>query len=419
MKETQTIQGNKENSEKVGIYSMTMIGVAYAITLNNFTVGAGVASGMSFGRCLLAIFIAWIALALVWTFSGLMGQISGKNAAEIFKFVFGTKGYKIPSLLMAIALMVWAFFDFWYVGAAMSNMFPKHSGIAFAAGIILVTACAIIGTIKDIGSLKWLTGLTAPLALVMFLIILVATINCAGGMEVIVAYKPSVEMPLVTAVNTMFASFISVTAGFSDITCNAKSKKAVIIAMPISMLVVAFQFIVAQFGTYGMAIVDFTSLALAIGGAVFYVSNVFVLFAQGNTVPGNTMIITTQLSESVRLPKKAMIFVQPLIAAIGAFLIQYGADITVLSSWVGVIACAFGPMLAIMFAEFYLIRKSKLDEAEHLPGFSKAGFISFILAGLLGIYLTYLCPVATPVGIVSFAAGFIIHVIVRKGLRLK
>lgn len=406
-------------SGKVGIYSMTMIGVAYAITLNNFTVGAGVAANMSFGRCLLAIFIAWVALSLVWTFSGLMGQISGKNAAEIFKYVFGAKGYRIPSLCMAIALAVWALFDYWYVGAAMCNMFPDHPHIAFVVGIAIVTLCAILGTIKDIGSLKWLTGLTAPIALVMFVIILIATINKAGGMGVIAAYKPAVEMPMVTAINTLFASFISVTAGFSDITCNAKNRRSVIIAMPISMLVVAFQFIVAQFGTYGMAIVDFTSLALAIGGAVFYISNVFTLFAQGNTVPGNTMIITTQLHESTHIPKKVFIFAQPLVAAAGTFLIQYGTGVGILSSWIGVIACAFGPMLAILFAEFYVVRRQNLGDLDDLPGFSKAGFLSLVISAALGIYLTYFCPVATPVGIVSFVAGFVIHLIIRKGLRLR
>lgn len=402
---------DNKKSTAVGVWGLTSICVAFTITLNNFAVGAGVMVNMSFWRGVAAIALAWVALTLVWMFSGLIGASTGKNAADIFRYVFGRDGFRIPSVCMCLALTGFAIFDYWFVGMALQNMFPDAPAM-FYIGIVLIVACAIIGTIKDISSLKWLTGLTIPIALVLFFIIMFVTLNRVG-FDTILNYEPPFEMPMVTAVNVLFSSFIAITSGFSNITCHA-SKKAVYVAMPLCMLAIAFQFLVAQFGTYGMAIADFTSLAVALGGAMFYLCNIFTLFAQANTVPSGTMIISTQIHEGFRVPKKVMIVVQPLLSAIGSILLFVGADISVITNFANLLGCMFGPMLAIIFAEFYIVRGRTLPDDAVLPKFSKAGLISLAVGFLLGVYLTYFANFATPVAILLFVICFILHTILRK-----
>lgn len=400
-----------KNSKSVGIWGLTSICVAFTITLNNFAVGAGVMVNMSFWRGIGAIALSWIALTLVWMFSGLIGASTGKNAASIFRYVFGRDGFRIPSVCMCLALTGFAIFDYWFVGQALLNMFP-NTPVMFYVGIALIVTCAIIGTIKDISSLKWLTGLTIPVALVLFFIIMAVTINKVG-FHTILSYQPPFEMPMVTAVNVLFSSFIAVTSGFSDITCHA-SKKAVFVAMPLCMLAIAFQFLVAQFGTYGMAIVDFTSLAVALGGAMFYLCNVFTLFAQANTVPSGTMIISTQINEDFRVPKKVMIVIQPCLSALGSILLFVGADISIITNFANILGCMFGPLLAIIFAEFYIVRGRQLPDDAVLPKFSKSGLICLGIGFALGVYLTYFATFATPVAILLFVICFILHTILRK-----
>lgn len=401
--------GNK-NSNKVGVLGLTSICVAFTVTLNNFAVSSGVMVNMSFWRGIIAVVLAWVALSLVWTFSGLIGASTGKNASSIFGYTFGSAGYRIPSICMSVALLGFSIFDYFIVGVTMSSLFGVPA--LFYVGIALIVACAIVGAIKDISSLKWLTSLTIPIALVLFFIIMVATINKVG-FDTIRTYEPPFELPMVTAVNILFASFIAVTSGFSDITCHA-SKKAVFVAMPISMLAIAFQFIVAQFGTYGFATSDFTSLAVALGGAMFYIGCVFALFAQANTVPSTTLIIASQISASLGVPKKAVIVAQPLLAALGAILLYVGADISVITNFASLLACMFGPLLAIVFAEFYIVRGRKLADDAVLPKFSKSGLLCLILGFALGVYLTYFAPFASPVAILLFVICFVLHTVLRK-----
>lgn len=405
---------SKGNPKKIGVFATTVIIAGYAVTISNFTVGAKVGLGCTFRDGLIAIGVSWIALSLLWIFSGLMGQISGKSGATIYRYVFGKKGAGIPSFCVALCNWVWAIFDYWYVGSVMRNMMPDHPYIGFEIGIILIVVVVIIGIIKDITSLKWLSTLTVPIALAIFVVIFAATVNKAGGLSVLRAYQPDISMPIVTAINLMIASFTAVCGAFSDITKNSSSKKAIFVAMPIGMAIVGFQFIVSQVGAIGAAAVDITSLALTLGGIVFYLTNVFTVFAQANTAPCSSLIIVTEVNALTKIPVKYLIFIQPISAGILANCVEYLFDVTLLNSWVAVVSNIFGPMLAILFSEFYISRKCKLDDQAVLPDFDGISIGVMAIGFLSGIYFSYFSSVAVPVFIVVFVLSFVVHAALRK-----
>ena len=414
---TKKMSAPLKDSDKIGVFSTTMIAVAYAITLNNFTVGAGV--DMSLRNGIIAAFFAWIALAFVWAMFGLMGQITGKEAADVFQYSYGIRGGKIPSICIVMANVVWAIFDYWDVGSVMRNMMPNAPHLGFALGMIIITACVIVGIIKDITSLKWLTTLTVPIAAVIFVIVFIATVKHSGGMEVLLNYQPAEGTPIVLAINAMFASFIAVSPGFMDIGRNCTSKKALIIAMPIGMLVVCIQYFVAQCGRIGLAASNLTALALTIGGSVFYLTNLFVIFGQINTAPSSSFVIVQQATSLLRrVPRKFFIFAQPLLACALAFAVEYGLDITILNNWVSLVSCIFSPLIGVLITEFF-IHRCKMSDDEQLPAWAPAGLVSTAVGFALGVYLTYFCPTPTPIGFVCIIGTGVLHLILRKGIRLR
>ena len=416
----------QENKGTIGVMSLVSICVAFTITLNNFTNGAQVTVAMSFGNAIITIIISWILLTIFWTLSGLMGAASHQNSVVIFKNVFGRKGAIIPSLMMCIAVEGFSIFDYFYMGLLMMNLFPGAGVAIFYVGVVIGALFAIFGAIKNVSSYKWLTNLTVPIALAIFIAMMITTISYAGGMQTIVNYMPPVEetMPIMAGVNIMVSSFIAVTSGFSDITCSAKSKKAVFIAMPLAMLAIAFQFFVAQVGAQGIGkqITDFTALAACMIGPMFYLSNIFGLFAQGNTVPGSTVVISTQISENFHVPFKAVVIAQPIIACIGSVALFLGADISAIVAFSSFLACVFGPLLAINFSEFYLVRHGKLEGDEKLPLFSVSGVVALACGFVVGLIFTYALGSNTFLGIPNVVCtalvGFIVHLILRKGLKL-
>ena len=216
----------------------------------------------------------------------------------------------------------------------------------------------------------------------------------------------------------LFSVFISLNPGFPDITRDCKSKKAVIIGMSLAMLMVCIQFVLAQIGYIGLGAIEFTSLALSLGGAIFYICNVFTIFGQANTCPTCSFVVVQQAYALAKIPKKFVTFAQPIFACVMAFVLEYLADITIISTWLSVISAVYGPLIGLLWAEFYVVRKTHLSDAEVHPGFSKSGIITLIVGFLLCVYLTYFAPFASPVALVGIAFGFIVQIILRKGFKL-
>lgn len=413
------MSNNQKDSQAVGILGLTSITVAFTVTLNNFSVSAGIMGNMSFGRGLVAIILAWICLSIVYILSGTIGAVTHKNAAEIFTYTFGRQGFRIPSICMSLAMLGFGIFDFWYCGAAISALISPLPEFGFYLGLAVIVAASIFGIIKDISSLKWLTSVTIPIAFILFIVILIVTIYQVGW-DTVTSYTPDVELPMVTGVNILFSSFIACASGFSDITCHATSKKAVFVAMPLAMFAVALQFFVAQVGYYGYVITDFVSLVVALGGGIYIVGNIFTIFAQCNTAPSNVLIISTQLNKSIRIPKKALIVIVPLILAVGSIALHLGADITIITQFASFLSCMFGPLLGILAAECHVVRRLDLSEdVESLAAFCPSGIISLGLGFAVGIYLTYFAPFSSPVALVLYVGCFILQIILRKACKLR
>lgn len=332
---------------------------------------------------------------------------------EIWKHIFGIRGASILSTIVGICLVCWSFFDFWYVGSIISNVMPEHENFGFFLGVSLVAVCAILGAIKGVSSLAWLSTASIPFALIIFAVLVAVVVNHSGGMAVMMQYQPSNQLSFAASINLVVASIFPITGLWSDVTYEAKSLKTVAIAMPIGMLMLAALDIVGVFGFIGMNCHDITAIALQLGGALFYVVNIFVFIAQANTVPSNTHVLATELSDALRIPKKYFVLIQPIIAVIASLIIEYVADISILSNWVSVVGCIFSPIFGITLGEYWVIRKGVLNINKEVPAFYPIAFISALVGVVTALYFTYFNPIL-PGTIISILVGFIVQIVLRK-----
>ena len=407
----------------VGMWGLISIFIAYGVTLNTFSVGSQQAGHLPFWGGVLMILIGWACLAITGTITGNIGYETGMKAPDAFKCTFGQWGYKVPSILASLALVGFAAFDYWYVGAALINLFPGIGSAAFYIGIVIIVLAAIFGAIKDITSLKWLTSTTIPIALVLFFVILFVTINRGGGMEVLMQYQPPINAQntsIIIGANVMFSCWLSTVPGYMDFTSQAKTRKCVMWAIPLGMLGIAFQYFVGQLGTYAFeGVVDFTSLSAALGGGMGLVCNLFTLFAQANTVPASTLMMTSHLTSSLKLPRLVVIIGQPIIAGVLAIAMFLGADISIINSFGTVVGFIFAPLLGAIFAEYYAMGKRSFIPEEEMPKFSPSGMITLVVGFVLGVVLTYALPVDMPTAAILIVFCFCMHLFFRKGLHMK
>lgn len=411
-----------KSKRTVGMWGLVSIFIAYGVTLNTFAVGSQQAGNLPFWSGVCMILIGWACLAVSGTITGNIGYETGFKAPEAFRCTFGEWGYRIPSVLASLALVGFAAFDYWYVGAALMNLFPGMGPAAFYVGILIIVLAAILGAYKDIASLKWLTSTTIPIALVLFFVIMFVTINRGGGMEVLMKYQPPVNAQntsMLIGANVMFSCWLSTVPGYMDFTSQAKTRKCVMWAIPLGMLGIAFQYFVGQLGAYVFGTNDFTSLSAALGGGMGLVCNLFTLFAQANTVPASTLMITSHLTSSLGLNRIVVIIAQPLIAAALAIAMFLGADISVINSFGTVVGFIFAPLLGSIFAEYYVIGHRSFRAFDALPRFSPSGIITLAIGFVLGVVITYALPFDLPTAAILIVLCFLLHLFFRKVLHLK
>lgn len=154
-------------------------------------------------------------------------------------------------------------------------------------------------------------------------------------------------------------------------------------------------------------------LALKLGGALFAVTNIFVILAQANTVPSNTHILSMELASVFHCPKLIFVIAEPLIAAGMTFVIQYVTSVDVIQQWVGVISLLFTPMIATTLTDYWIIRRGKLDLDEEIVQLRPSTMIS-LLAGVLGQALCTYVITTLPAALVGLAVSFVVRLILSK-----
>lgn len=405
-----------EKNKRLSTFNLTFIILAYTCTINHVTVGAEIGTGNTLKAAMLAIFLGWIVLSAIAVLSGGMGAKCRMTGHEIWNYVFGTKTANVLSLVVSFCLVCWSFFDFWYVGSILKNAMKSCPNLGFVLGVIIVAVCAVLGAIKGVTSLKWLTTASIPFALLIFIGLIYAIVKSAGGIENVAAYVPSEPLTFATSVNLFIASIFPITGLWSDVTHESKSVKSVAIAMPVGLLMMACLDTIGIFGAVGMGCYGIVEISVQLGGALYFVTNVFILIAQANTVPSNTHVLATECSDALNKNYKIFVIGQPAIAVIVSVIIEYVADISILSSWVGVVGCIFSPVFGITIAEFWLIRKGVLSVEEKLKSFTGISLISLLIGVLTAVYFTYFNPVL-PGTLTAIIAGLVVQLILRKVVR--
>lgn len=402
-----------DNKKYLSTFNLTFIILAYACTINHITVGAQIGTENTLKSGLLAIVTGWIILSVIAVLSGGMGAKCRLTGHAIWNYVFGTKGANVLSVVVATCLVCWSFFDFWYVGSIIKNAMPNYPDIGFILGVSIVAVCAILGAIKGVTSLKWLTTASIPFALVIFIALLAAIVKDAGGIEAVNAYVPKEQMTFSASINLFIASIFPITGLWSDVTYEARSVKTVAIAMPIGLLMMACLDTVGLFGSAGMGCYGIIEISLQLGGALYVATNIFIIIAQANTVPSNTHVLATEFGDVFKISKTVFVIAQPVLAVIASIIIEYVADISLLSSWVSVVGCIFSPVFGITIAEFWIVEKGNLN-LEKKPGeIYPTSFISLAVGVIAAIYFTYFNPVL-PGTLTAIVVGLVLQIILRK-----
>lgn len=383
----------EKQSPKLTTRGLAMIMIAYTVTLNATSSGGNIGRGLPLIPGMIAILCGWIVLSTLAVLAGRMGTKTRYRTDVIWKYVYGTTGQKIPSLLIAIALVIWMCFDCWYCASAFKYLLPISPHIGFAIGGLICTAATIYGTSAGVMTLKKLGDVTLPFCGIFIVVVIFYLVHMGGGYGEMIQYVPNPmeKMPFITAVNLCVAQYITVTGMWSDVTAEVKTNKAVMIAIPLGMFVNAVMATMGQYGYIVTGIIGINAVAAQIGGWINIVLNILCILAICNSQASSVHMAAVQFSGATGTSHKYQVWCIgiDIVLLLGAFMIEYVYSLNIFTSFASVVGCVIGPSVGVTLTEFWIVRKGDLDGTK-VPGHWNVGSIlSLIVGTIAAVIFTY------------------------------
>lgn len=405
----------------MGIGSTAAVFMAYTCSVSIIPNGALVGEHATYMDGVLGVVLAIIIGSAIAASVSWLGYKTGVIKDVAWKAIFGRQGFRVCSLMFAFCQSFWACFDFFNAGQAIYNLLPEGSpfkNLAFCVGICIMLVLAIIGGIFGIVGVKWISTLTIPVTLIIFAVIFVLSFSKAGGTEALMNYMPAERtISIIGVVQIVLAMWMAGFVGMIDLTIQAKDTKTVVIAAVCGVTVVGLFMLVGQIGFIGTGMKTVGDISLSLGGAIFIVGNILVIFAQGNTVPACNYMYANSYSECLNLPKNPLAVIVPIIAAGLAFMIMYGTGVGFISNITNTVGAVMSPLVGVLLAEFYIVLKRKLEikPAEEYPAIRPAAMISLAVGFVVSLAAVSFVTLSSVFTII--VAG-LIHVVLRLVVKM-
>jgi NCS1 family nucleobase:cation symporter-1 len=353
-----------------------------------------IGSGMSWDQAVMTILAANAIVLIPMVLVGHAGTKYGIPFPVLLRSSFGPTGAKIPAVARGIVACGWFGIQTWVGGSAIFVILNTLTGGALAGDalpILGISAGEFICFLafwalhlyfisNGTESIRWLETYAAPFLLAMGLALLGwAYVNAGGFGEMLSTPSAfdvgqpkegqfwSVFWPSLTG---MIGYWATLALNIPDFTRHARSQKdqllGQMVGLPIPMALFAFIASAVTSATvviFGEAIWDPIQLSEKMGG----LSVVIALFAL------IVATLTTNLAANVVAPAHGFANLAPskinlkrggyITAAIGIAMFPW-VLVNHIVGWLIAYSALLGPIAGVMLADYYLLRKTKLEVAE-------------------------------------------------------
>lgn len=175
-----------------------------------------IGSGMSWLEALIIIGLANLIITIPMVLNGHAGVKYGIPFPVIGRASFGTRGIHLPALVRAIVACGWFGIQTWIGGLAIYAIFNAVTGGEAAAGLSVgkFVSFAIFWFIniyfiwKGMESIKFLEQYSAPILILIGLLMIGWGANKAGGFGIVLEQSKQLEVPAVELVNENGGQFL-------------------------------------------------------------------------------------------------------------------------------------------------------------------------------------------------------------------
>ncbi len=406
--------------------SYAALWVAMVVCVPTYMLAGGLVSeGMNWWQAVITVLLGNVIVLVPMMLIGHAGAKHGIPFPVLLRSSFGTKGARIPAVARGLVACGWFGINTWVGGSAIYVIINALTGSAIVGsslpflGIDMGQFACFIGFwamhlyfIKHgTESIRWLETYAAPFLIAMGLALLAWAYSAAGGFgsmlsapsQFIAGGVKEGQFWAVFAVSLtgMVGFWATMALNIPDFTRFAKSQRDQIIGqavgLPLPMALFAFISVAVTSATvtiYGEAIWDPVALAGRMGGLGVVVALAALVVAT----------LTTNLAANVVAPAYGFSNLSPskvsfkmggyITAGIGIAIFPWKlieSSGGYIFTWLVGYSALLGPIAGILIADYYLVRKSKLnakalfDHAGEYGMWNSAGVIALIVGILPNI----------------------------------
>ncbi|MCD7947770.1 MAG: cytosine permease [Oscillospiraceae bacterium] len=383
--------------KKYGFTDAFLILSGYCIATWSYTQGAYLATLVGFQQLLIGAFFAAILMLVIYQLPVILSVRYGIDIWIWLRAVFGHWGVKMITILIIAINFPWYAVCADLFASSMMNLLGLL-GLSVPSGCYLPLAllCVIAGTLlayRGVRAITWTTRLLVPLLLAIGVMVIIVALR-AVPFDAIWNYRPvdtgysDTHIPYLISIEANFAFVITLVGGMAAIPRMAKTERggfwAGVLGQGLSgsffVVVGAVMSIATQYVT-GILSEDPTSMLAVLSTPIMACSSLMlVAFANIGTQAVGSYTYGVMLKSSFRkLDYRLLIFI---LCAYVALLCVWGQITTYFGSFLTIGACVYAPLAALLFSDFFIVRRQKLSLRDVFGLSGYRGFPKFNWVGL-------------------------------------
>jgi NCS1 family nucleobase:cation symporter-1 len=367
-----------------GTYSFAALWVSMSVNILTYMLAAGlIQGGMNWKQAVATVFLGNSIVLLPMLLNSHPGTEYGIPFPVFARASFGVLGANVAAMLRALVACGWFGIQTWIGGEAVNSLIttlvPSWAQVPHGAAIcfLLFWMINLAVILKGIEYIRVLQGISAPVLLIVGLLLLGWAYRAAGG------FGPMLSAPsrfsnfsdflkfLIPALNGTVGFWATVSLNIPDFSRFARSQKDQVIgqalALPTTMTLYSLIGILVTSATvviYGTAIWDPVQLIARFHSPVAVVISLAAILLATLNVNIGANVVSPANDFSNLWPRKISFRAGGVITCLMGIVLMPWKLLanyrTFILGWLGGYAAFLGPVAGIMICDYYVIRRRKL-----------------------------------------------------------
>ncbi len=365
-----------------GFLDALLVLSGYCIATWSYTQGAYLATLVGFRQLLIGAFFGAILMLCIYQLPVILSVRYGIDIWIWLRAVFGPAGVGIMAVVIILINYPWYAVCADLFASSMSNLAALF-GVVIPQGlhVLLGIACVLLGTFiawRGIGAITWTTRILVPVLLAVGVLVVMIGFRAVPP-AAIWDYRPAGQagiVPYLLSIEANFAFVVTLVGGMAGVPRLVRTERAGLwagvlgqgLAGSFFVVVGAVMAIAMQHVTGQMAEDPTLMLATLAAPALALCSLLLVAFANIGTQAVGAYLYGVMLKSTFQTARYRVVIL--ILAAYVCALCVWGRVIDYFGSFLTIGACIYAPLAALLFADFFLVRRQRIDlrAACGLPG---------------------------------------------------